>query len=1531
MQQVRGFAVQEQQLFDVHKVLSLQVEVAAPLPARVRLKPAPAPPVDEDGRRKAAELMGEEFARHDHLLRATLDSQDTQAFIELWSTCIERPMLASLPTQAKRGKAPRSQVIFQEKCPDWAKPIASHHADPAASVSDLPLHSVLLTQARTLHLICALAAKHTPLRGEPWDPELVAQWRAFTHKARHVSSESDFIQQIVPHVTPWPRLVVAAKLAIKRIHARADSLRSQATRDKRARLHKDIMASPGMARAYQILRGKIPGKLFALKVGDDIVIGPPRVEAEARRVWSDIDAGNCPGQWEQAYAFLDEYAPYMFTSREFMLPPITAEDVAMALKGKHSAPGPDGWSVTELAAAHPRALYWLSQLYAAIERGAPWPSSALVARSFFLPKSEEDSFDPLSFRVLTYQHRVPSMGFHSRGPHAALAPGLGFARNGWLHGGGPPGQASWLLSLRIELARISGASNSCALSSDIYKAFDQVCRPAIYVTALRGGCPRVILDAWFEYLKHMSTYIDLGCYAGPCFSKPASIPQGCPLSMAWLAILFRPLIIRVLSTGCTPRILADDILLHAHGRDSWARLKQAAKILHRFIRQVGSKASPAKSKAFASSPQVRRVMRTYTWGEVGAKIPVSTEARDLGSHVAFGSLLASGTMVHRIKRAIRVIDHLASLPLERKDLIRLVRTKVVPMTLYACDAIPMPTRMVRALMTRIKAVASPGVASTGSPTLACLVWASKSPDLHLATLIARCKRARAVWHLSTSDRACFEEVLAEHYALGTPGIITDSSMPEVIDDMVIRTPERRVLDGEARAGGPVGLLLLALSRVGICMDGSLSLYAEGFVTRQLATDSWPSVAAFLREVFTRAKLDEVGQQRASVGMQCEWDMAITHQAALKLDVRQARMFKAVASGSVWTSHHSYKAGYESEEKCIYCGGNDGSLTHLLWACTKFADIRAKYHAQPGAVSHENLPHALAHHGIAPALALAISGPLWLDPSRPEVGELEHLLPPQLPARLRHIRTLGERLRGATPADGLPLPDPIQQLAPPSPNVFTDGSIQWPYPAHWAAGAAAFKLPEETRHMPGSSQVQDYCRPSSWFQDAYHLPLVGPACSSTRAEALAVLAVLCQPFAMHVATDSQVVHDRIARWLDKGLPVCITDPSDEAQVSLPPQWLLKPFLFMLDGDLWQCIAQIVARRQLPSFAITKVKSHLGSADIALGRISAANQRGNEIADAVADEGAELKYSSVGLDPATLKLLNGRRASLIALTFNVQRMQAAILLEASQRQSCLERPKRRPIGTAQCVLGPLPSPERPAFAVRRFQSTLRRRVPRAGNWASAMVDFICGQEWTVRTMRMPWILMLVVFELHTGHVVHPSERLQSTHSPDQASVSTIIAAFRTVFARTVREHVHPMQHASFASASNGEHVLKPICFKGCIAQCGAWPACAASLHAQAMEAALALRDCLPEGWATALRECKLRLKPVQFQCRGGPSWRGACGPEGTHGRSGLLVGPLTWSGVWRAAGPALLCLASQCALAPLGHVRAASPVAWSVASG
>ena len=89
----------------------------------------------------------------------------------------------------------------------------------------------------------------------------------------------------------------------------------------------------------------------------------------------------------------------------------------------------------------------------------------------------------------------------------------------------------------------------------------------LYQVAAAAGMPTGVLTAYKAYLETLSLYNVLAGGIGAPHKRLCGIPQGCPLSMAMVALIMRPWIAIMRTIGdirCF--ILADDVLILAQGQ-----------------------------------------------------------------------------------------------------------------------------------------------------------------------------------------------------------------------------------------------------------------------------------------------------------------------------------------------------------------------------------------------------------------------------------------------------------------------------------------------------------------------------------------------------------------------------------------------------------------------------------------------------------------------------------------------------------------------------------------------------------------------------------------------------------------------------------------------------------------------------------------------------------------------------------------------------------------------------------------------------
>ena len=89
----------------------------------------------------------------------------------------------------------------------------------------------------------------------------------------------------------------------------------------------------------------------------------------------------------------------------------------------------------------------------------------------------------------------------------------------------------------------------CGGAADIFKFFDQIVRPLVYVVLSLAGMPRGVLDAYRRYLENLVTYNVVAGGLGHGQKRRCGIPQGCPFSMMVVALIMRPWLVMMKAMG----------------------------------------------------------------------------------------------------------------------------------------------------------------------------------------------------------------------------------------------------------------------------------------------------------------------------------------------------------------------------------------------------------------------------------------------------------------------------------------------------------------------------------------------------------------------------------------------------------------------------------------------------------------------------------------------------------------------------------------------------------------------------------------------------------------------------------------------------------------------------------------------------------------------------------------------------------------------------------------------------------------------
>ncbi len=187
-------------------------------------------------------------------------------------------------------------------------------------------------------------------------------------------------------------------------------------------------------------------------------------------------------------------------------------------------------------------------------------------------------------------------------------------------------------------------------------------RQLVYLLAEQAGMPRRILRAYSSYLENLQVQFQVGKTIGKVHQDRASIPQGCPFSMAMVALLTKPWLMLMHEAKVLPRCLADDLLFLAIGNQHQSRCINAMNCSKTFFADIGARVADKKCFCFASDAQTRDFLSRYRWDAQGLTIPTVSNFRDIGAHLNLSRANNGKTLADRMRKATSMAKRLKWMP-----------------------------------------------------------------------------------------------------------------------------------------------------------------------------------------------------------------------------------------------------------------------------------------------------------------------------------------------------------------------------------------------------------------------------------------------------------------------------------------------------------------------------------------------------------------------------------------------------------------------------------------------------------------------------------------------------------------------------------------------------------------------------------------------------------------------------------------------------------------------------------------------------
>ena len=291
-----------------------------------------------------------------------------------------------------------------------------------------------------------------------------------------------------------------------------------------------------------------------------------------------------------------------------------------------------------------------------------WPQGLLDAYIAMIPEADGDS-TPLGQRPLSVLPAVYSLWASLR---------LGHLREwveGWLPksvfslGDGLSSVEAWF-STALDIEEVlsgTGGDQLHVMVADVIKSFDTVDRSILDCASRRLGLPDLFRKVYFSFHSQVRLQFKLAAGLGESWCRDGGIPQGCPLSMIFIAALYVPWC-RHLDTvpDVKPQLYADNLKCTA---ERPCALFESARFTAQYVQSVGQDVSFGKCVLLSTSKSLRKDVKLWDVAGDGGFWKVQLNVWDLGGHLDFTLRDRAGTLSNRVREATSGVASIVALPL----------------------------------------------------------------------------------------------------------------------------------------------------------------------------------------------------------------------------------------------------------------------------------------------------------------------------------------------------------------------------------------------------------------------------------------------------------------------------------------------------------------------------------------------------------------------------------------------------------------------------------------------------------------------------------------------------------------------------------------------------------------------------------------------------------------------------------------------------------------------------------------------------
>ena len=579
---------------------------------------------------------------------------------------------------------------------------------------------------------------------------------------------------------------------------------------------------------------------------------------------------------------------------------------------------------------------------------------------------------------------------------------------------------AWMkLTMELESLKLEG-KHYCGGAADIAKFFDQVRREMVYKIAKAAGMPQPVITAYSSYLEALMVYNCLAGGVGTPFFRICGIPQGCPFSMAIVALIMRPWILLMRTfLGIQCYILADDVLILATGRKMVFNFAAALNTTHTFLHKMGARVAPDKSHNFASHPKAKAWLQEVEWEGVGQKIDVETDFRYLGAHVTTRSRITSTTLDDRFGKAIAQLKRLRYCPAGVDAKIKVIHAKVYAGALYGVEAAQVtPSKLAKLSAAVIDAFRSRNDNHNADRFYATTTIATKDLDPVIQVFSRRAMQIRRTAYKQPHAKEQIKEILQKYVAKHRRGEQkpkwyhgpANSGTESEAFQFPIEQPHPSTKehagdwDADINAQGPVGLLVESILWHGMAIDDDFNIWQKGEPPIDLFNVPYQNLKLLIMEAAARARtraewLRDTGNVESKEIREIDRDLS---QVDKELTEEEKGVVRTALMGGNQAKCEIAKYNEDIDKTCNYCKEADSTTGHVRWVCSYFKQSRQDLDPDLAEIPVEYLPLNV-RTGIAPAMKVEGNATYW-----------GRILPDTLSTKIRKM--MGEDRELSTPGD-----------------------------------------------------------------------------------------------------------------------------------------------------------------------------------------------------------------------------------------------------------------------------------------------------------------------------------------------------------------------------------------------------------------------------------------------------------------------------------------------------------------------------------